>query len=576
MSAASVVPGQDPPGLRPASTTPYPVRRLAETLGADVVSGELDGVSVTGVAFDSRTVRRGDLYVGLPGANTHGARYAADVLKAGAVAVLSDRAGADLLQGSDSREITGAAPVLVVDDPRQAMAAAAAEVYGRPATRLTMFGVTGTNGKTTTNYLLAAGLRAVGRRCGVIGTLGYFLDGEEIVADRTTVTTPESADLQALLAILVERGADCVVMEVSSHALALGRADEIVFDVAGFTNFGRDHLDFHGSLEAYFEAKASLFTAERARAAVINTDDARGPELVARADRAGLRVLTTSLAGADGDGEHDHFRCLGVDRTVDPTAVRIATPQAELVFRLGLPGGYNVANAITALGMLQLAGLDLPTAAAGLATATVPGRLQRVDLGPDAPRAFVDFAHTPQAISSVLTELRATVNQAPAPGISHSRTTSVQPHQLQRVRLTRSGAADEQSPRLICVVGCGGDRDPAKRGPMGAVAAELADMVIITDDNPRTEDPASIRAAALDGARQQAAHQSRPVVVLDGGDRAAAIRTALRQAGPHDVIALLGKGHERGQEITGRVLPFDDVEQLLTGWQDVRDAGEQA
>ncbi|HEY9290104.1 MAG TPA: UDP-N-acetylmuramoyl-L-alanyl-D-glutamate--2,6-diaminopimelate ligase, partial [Microlunatus sp.] len=464
-----------------------------------------------------------------------------------------DTAGADLLQDTEFLGGRLPVPLLVVDDPRQAMAAAAAEVYGRPATKLTMLGVTGTNGKTTTSYLLAAGLRAAGQRFGVIGTMGYFLDDEEIAADRTTITTPESPDLQALLAIMVERGAQSVVMEVSSHALTLGRADEVVFDVAGFTNLGRDHLDFHGTVEAYFEAKAVLFTAARARAAVINIDDPRGPELVARADRDGLSVVTTSLAGASADGDHDHFRCLGFDQTADPMAVRVGTSQAELDFRLGLPGSYNVANALTALAMLQLAGIDLPTAAAGLATASVPGRLQRVDLGPAAPRAFVDFAHTPQAIASVLSELRATLDLVPP-----------------------DGPETAEVPRLICVVGCGGDRDPAKRGPMGATAAELADLVIITDDNPRTEDPAAIRAAALAGAREQAARQSRTVTVLDGGERSAAIRTALGQARPEDVIALLGKGHERGQEIAGRVLPFDDVEQLATRWRDIRDSGKQA
>jgi UDP-N-acetylmuramoyl-L-alanyl-D-glutamate--2,6-diaminopimelate ligase len=331
-------------------------------------------------------------------------------------------------------------------------------------------------------------------------------------------------------------------MEVSSHALSLGRVDEITFDVAGFTNFGRDHLDFHGSLEAYFEAKAQLFSAGRARRAVINLDDARGPELVRRATDAGLDVATTSLAAAAADADaghgpaarsHDQYRCLDHDPTADPVRVRIGTPQGELDFRLGLPGRFNVANAITALAMLDRIHVDLAAAAQGLATASVPGRLERIELGTAAPRAYVDFAHTPQAIGSVLAELRAGVGDG----------------------------------RLIAVLGCGGDRDPAKRGPMGAVAAQLADVVIITDDNPRSEDPADIRAAALAGAREQAAGADRPVMVLDGGDRAAAIRRALVIAGPADVVAVLGKGHERGQEIDGQVLPFDDAQQLRSAWQ---------
>lgn len=499
--------------------------RSALSLSDSALSLSKGGSAVTGVAFDNRQIRPGDLYVGLAGAHTHGARFARSAVETGAVAVLTDAAGVELVD--ESLRV----PVLRVDDPRSAMAAAAAEVYGRPATKLTMLGVTGTNGKTTTSDLLVAGLRAAGRHCGVIGTLGYFLDGVEIPADRTTITTPESPDLQALLAIMVEHGADSVVMEVSSHALALGRVDEIIYDVAGFTNFGRDHLDFHGSVEAYFEAKASLFTAERARRGVINIDDPRGAELVARSSAAGLDVATTSLREATS-ADHDHYGCLSYDATAEPVAVRIHTPAGELDFGLGLPGSYNVANALTALAMLDRIGVDLPAAAGGLAAVAVPGRLQRVELA-GGPKAYVDFAHTPQAIRSVLIELAATI---------------------------RGG-------KLITVVGCGGDRDRAKRGPMGAAAAELSDLVIITDDNPRSEDPAQIRAAALAGAQEQAAQATRSVRVVDGGDRAAAIRVALAEASADDVVAVLGKGHEHGQEVNGTLLPFDDAEQLTSAWR---------
>jgi UDP-N-acetylmuramoyl-L-alanyl-D-glutamate--2,6-diaminopimelate ligase len=515
-----------PAGLRPELTRPYRLDRLAGLLETRW-SSPLD-VAVTGVAFDSRSVRPGDLYVGLPGARTHGARFARTAQDSGAVGMLTDADGARLVADEPGVVL----PVLQTADPRRQMAVAAAEVYGRPANKVTMIGVTGTNGKTTTSDLLAAGLRAVGRHCGVIGTLGYFVDGEEIAADRTTITTPESADLQALLAIMVERGADTVVMEVSSHALALDRVDEIGYQVAGFTNLGRDHLDFHGSEDAYYRAKARLFAAGRSKRAVINIDDPRGPDLVSRARADGLDVATTSLAGGPGIGV-DHYRCLSYDVTVDPVAVRLQTPDRELDFRLGIPGSYNIANAITALAMLDRLGIDIEVASRGLQTVAVPGRLQRIEL-PGGPRAYVDFAHTPQAIRSVLTELAAT---------------------------TAGGA-------LISVVGCGGDRDPAKRGPMGAAAAALSDLVIITDDNPRSEDPAGIRAAALAGAREQAAGQQRPVRIVDGGDRTAAIRLALAEAVPGDVIAVLGKGHEHGQEINGTVLPFDDADQLMAGWRE--------
>ncbi len=271
---------------------------------------------------------------------------------------------------------------------------------------------------------------------------------------------------------------------------------------------------------------------------MINIDDPRGSELIAQATAEGLPVATTSMRS---DSDHDHlqglrsYHCLTYDPSRDPMPVRLATPGGTVDFRLGLPGTYNVANALTALAMLDQAGIDLRSAAHGLAAATVPGRLQRVDLGQHAPRVFVDFAHTPQAVGSVLREL--------------------------------AELSGEQ--KLITVVGCGGDRDPGKRGPMGAAAAQWSDVVVVTDDNPRTEDPASIRAAALAGAREQAARRGDEVRVLDGGDRAAAIRLALREAGPDDVVTVLGKGHERGQEVGGRVLPFDDTEQVLAGWREL-------
>lgn len=482
------------------------------------------------MTLDSRTVHDRDLYVGLPGARTHGARFAAAAVAAGAAAVLTDPAGADLLGNELS------ADVVIVDDPRTAMATAAAEIYRRPADKMTMLGVTGTAGKTSTVSLIAAGMAAAGRRCGVIGTLGYFLDGDQLDADRTTVTTPESPDLQALLAVFAERGAQAVAMEVSSHALVLGRVDEIRFDVAGFTNFGRDHLDFHGTEEAYFEAKAQLFTARRARRAVINGDDPRGRQLLGRAQVAGLATSQVSFAtGATGTaGADQDYRCRAIDYGTDPATIRMATPSQEVEFALGLPGRYNVANAITALAMLDQATVPVADAASGLAGAVVPGRLQRVDLGPSAPRAFVDFAHTPQAVGSALTEL---------------------------ARIRGSGT-------LISVIGCGGDRDPDKRGPMGTAAANGSDVVIVTDDNPRSEDPDDIRRAVAAGARAAAQEGGSRVTVVDGGDRRSAIRQAFRMATASDVIAVLGKGHEPGQEIGGQMVPFDDVTELQTGWQE--------
>jgi UDP-N-acetylmuramoyl-L-alanyl-D-glutamate--2,6-diaminopimelate ligase len=502
---------------------------LPELLGTVVaeVGTEFGGVSdvhVRGVTADSRLVVPDDLYVALPGTTTHGAEHAVAAVAAGARAVLTDVDGALRLADHDLP-----VPVLAVPDPRSLVAALSAAVYRRPAERLTMLGVTGTNGKTTTSFLAEAALQAAGRHCGLIGTLGYRYDGRplESSAPRTTVTTPESAEVQALLASMAERGADTVVMEVSSHALVLGRVDAIAYDVAAFTNFGRDHLDFHGSVEDYFAAKAALFEPERSRAAVVNVDDAYGRRLADALRERGAPWVSTSL---DSDGDAD-YRPRTVRRRPDGGAeVVLATPAGDLELVVGLPGDFNLHNAITALALIGQAGVDLERAAPGLAGAQVPGRMQRVELGADAPAAYVDFAHTPQAVTAVLSALR-----------------------------TRTG-------RLVCVLGCGGDRDPAKRGPMGEVAARLADVLVATDDNPRTEDPQAIREALLAGARSAVRTDGLGTEVVDGGARGPAIAAALDLAGPDDVVVVLGKGHEQGQEIAGRTLPFSDERTLRDAW----------
>ncbi|HYP45741.1 MAG TPA: UDP-N-acetylmuramoyl-L-alanyl-D-glutamate--2,6-diaminopimelate ligase [Propionibacteriaceae bacterium] len=482
-------------------------------------SGGAGDVQVTGVTLDSRLVQPGDLYVALAGRSHHGAQFAGQAVATGAVAVLTDPAGQRLAENLGR-------PVLVVGDPRWAMAPAAAQVYGHPSAAMTTYGVTGTNGKTTTSYLLDSALRSVGVRTGMVGTIGFGLDGVVLDAPRTTVTTPEAPELQGLLALLVERGATACVLEVSSHALSLGRVDAITFDVAAFTNFGQDHLDFHGDEESYFESKASLFTPQRTRAGVINIDDPRGTVLVDRLRAAVMPVVTVSLTDPAAD-----YRVVGTRLATDGlTEVDLRTPKGSLVFRLALPGDHNVRNAVTALAMLDLQAVDLEPAAAGLARVTVPGRMQRVELGPSAPAVFVDFAHTPQAVAAALGAL--------------------------------------QGRRRIAVLGAGGDRDPDKRGPIGAAAAAHADVVVVTDDNPRTEDPAAIRSQVLQGAHG-ASVTGRPTMVLDGGDRRAAIRRGLELAGPADVLVVLGKGHETGQQVGDTVLAFDDVEVLRHEWADL-------
>jgi UDP-N-acetylmuramoyl-L-alanyl-D-glutamate--2,6-diaminopimelate ligase len=500
-----------PGSIRPEHVRPVPL--------SEVVSGG-PRLAVTGVTLDSRSVRPGDLYVGLPGAATHGARFAAHAVRAGAVAVLTDPDGVALAADAG-------VPVIAVADPRTELAGIAAGVYGRPAERMTMFGVTGTTGKTSTTFLLAAALEAAGRRVGTIGTVGFRLGDEVLASSRTTVTTPEAPDLQALLAYLAERGADAVAMEVSSHALALHRTDAITFDVAGFTNLGRDHLDFHPSVEDYFQAKARLFRDGYCRAAAIGVDDEHGRRLAAEVTARGLPVATTGLApDADYRVERVEQRDAGGSRVV------LATPSGTREFTIGLLGAFNARNAATTVAMLELAGIEVDAALPGLAAAAVPGRMQLVDLGADAPRAVVDFAHTPESVAACLAALPAG--------------------------------------RRVAVLGCGGDRDQAKRGPMGAAAAANADVVVVTDDNPRSERPGDIRAAVLAGARQTAADTG--AEVLDGGDRADAIRLALSLAGPGDWVAVLGKGHETGQQLADRTVPFDDVVELTRAWTRLKEA----
>jgi UDP-N-acetylmuramoyl-L-alanyl-D-glutamate--2,6-diaminopimelate ligase len=486
--------------------------RTRHQIGLTELLGDRAAVSdsvVSGITMDSRLVRPGDLYVALSGAHHHGAEFARQAAEAGAVAILTDQAGGRMAHGLPL-------PVVVVDHPRQAMAGIAATIYGRPADALTMCAVTGTTGKTTTTFLLEAALRADGVDTGLVGTVGFRLNGVALDCVPTTVTTPESTDLQALLAFLVEEGVKTVVMEVSSHALVLGRTEAITFDVAAFTNLGRDHLDFHGDMESYFEAKASLFTPERTKHAVINVDDPKGRELVQRIGRhSGIRLTTVSL---DGDAA---CRALAYQAQPDGrTAVRADVGGRTLDFNLNLPGDFNIRNALTALAMVDAIGGDLERAAIGLGQAQVAGRMQRVELGPEAPLVYVDFAHTPQAIAAAL---RAIGNR-----------------------------------RRIVVLGCGGDRDPLKREPMGESAARNADVVIATDDNPRSEVPRAIRAQLLAGARAAVQRDRLGTEVIDGGDRRSAIRLALQLAGRGDVVAILGKGHEVGQEVAGVILPFSD------------------
>jgi UDP-N-acetylmuramoyl-L-alanyl-D-glutamate--2,6-diaminopimelate ligase len=498
---------------RPTTVPARSLGELAERAGVflDADDGAGDAATaVTGVTHASDAVVPGDLFAALPGARTHGARFIPEAARAGAVAVLTDAAGAPAAAQAGL-------PALVVDDPRSALGPVAALVYDQPTDKLIVIGITGTAGKTSTAYLVESGLRAAGRVTGLIGTVETRLG--DLLVDSVR-TTPEASDLQGLFAAAVEHGVSAVAMEVSSHALALGRVGGTAFEVGGYTNFGTDHLDFHGSAEEYFAAKARLFDG-RCRHEVLNLDDPALRPLLKPStvtySAAGDPAATWRASDIEASTYGQRFIAHGPDGTKVEAAV-------------ALPGRHNVANALLAVACLVATGVDAGVAAIGVAACPgVPGRMERV-AAPGPVLGVVDYAHKPDAIVAALAVLRESLPDPVAPG---------------------SG-----TPRVICVIGAGGDRDRAKRPLMGAVAAAGADLVLVTDDNPRTEDPAAIRAEVLRGA------QAGPAEVIEVPGRRDAIAEAVRRARPGDVIALLGKGHERGQEICGETHPFDDRVEL--------------
>lgn len=485
-------------GTRPGSPVVTRLADLADWLGDVRGHGDLD-VAVTGISLSTQRIVPGDLYAATPGTRAHGADFAEQALAAGAVAVLTDADGA--------ARVPAGVPVLVVEHPRSVLGRVAAHLYGEPAAALRVIGVTGTQGKTTTTRLLEAGLEQAGVPAAVVGTVGTRIHGVDV---RTSLTTPEAPDLHGLFAVMREQGVVACAMEVSSHALVMGRVDGVVFDVATFLNLGRDHLDFHRDVDDYFAAKASLFTPERARLGLTNVDDEHGRLLL---ERAGIPMQTFSSEGRDAD-----WRAEDVDLAGDGARFTVRGPDGLRVDAgVPVPGAFNVSNALAAIASAALAGLDPRRAAAGIAAGGgVPGRLERVDAGQDFT-VVVDYAHKPDAVEAVLATLRPLTDG-----------------------------------QVIVVLGAGGDRDPGKRPIMGEIAARLADVLVVTDDNPRAEDPGAIRAAVVAGARGGRAE------VVEIGDRRAAIRDAVRRARPGDVVLVAGKGHETGQEVRGEVHPFDD------------------
>jgi UDP-N-acetylmuramoyl-L-alanyl-D-glutamate--2,6-diaminopimelate ligase len=483
---------------RTTSAQGLSIEKLARELGrvgARVFGDET--VSVTDVRQDSRRVEPGDLFVARPGGKLDGARFVKEAAERGAVAVLTEH-GAPLASVS--------LPVIRVDDARVALALAAEAVHGYPTRKLRVTGITGTNGKTTTAWLAERAIEAAGGAAARLGTLGYSFRGD--VADES-LTTPEADDVSRLAHRALSRGASHLVMEVSSIALVQARVDAVTFAVAAFTNLTQDHLDFHGSMGAYAAAKSRLFTELSPGAAVLFTDDPFGAEL---ARRAKGQVITV--------GRSSGATLRAVEVRVDASGIRarVVFPGGEVVLESRLVGAHNLENLLVALGIVHGLGLDVSRAAVALAAASsAPGRLERCDEPGDDITVVVDYAHTPDALRRVLEAVRAL-----CPGKVH------------------------------CVFGCGGDRDPDKRPKMGAAVAALADRATITNDNPRSEDPAVI-AAAIDLGF--VGSDTPYDVVLDRG---AAIEQAILSAAPGDLVLVAGKGHEPYQIVGFEKRDLDD------------------
>lgn len=478
------------------------------------VTGPAD-TEVHGVSHDSRQTQPGWLYAALPGANVHGAQFAPSLITAGVRAILTDPAGKQMIEtalAADS-EAPGIDEMclLITERPRARLGSIAAQIYGTDPDAPQLLGITGTNGKTTTSYILDGLLTALGRTTGLIGTVATTIAGQTQPAVRTT---PEAPELHALFARMRTAGVDTCAMEVSSHALAQHRVDGAHFAVAGFTNLSQDHLDFHASMEEYFQAKASLFTPAFSDRGVIMLADDYSRRLAAIAE---VPVATISRETAENP------TYLIADES-GPDFI-LHTPAGTLAARAPLPGSFNVANTALALALLLESGTDLDAlaAVAGSFEVTVPGRMEQVnDAG---PLAVVDYSHTPDAITQVL-----------------------------------GGLAESGRP-LVIVCGAGGDRDPSKRADMGAAAARGADVVIVTDDNPRSEDPAAIRAAVRSGAEAaRASGTARATRIEEIPARSEAIIAGVAAAGETGTLLVAGKGHETGQEIAGVVHPFDDRE----------------
>ncbi|MDF2442880.1 MAG: UDP-N-acetylmuramoyl-L-alanyl-D-glutamate--2,6-diaminopimelate ligase [Subtercola sp.] len=505
-------------GLRPECPEARPVSELARQFGLEV-HGDIDGLLVTGITLSSKTVQPGDLYVGLAGVHAHGAQFVADARERGAVAIVTDARGFALAAQSGL-------PVLVTGDPRAALGALSAWVYQTADYEPLLFGVTGTNGKTSVAYIIEAILRQLGVLAGLSTTAERRIGDWAVTS---ALTTPEATEVHGLLARMREADAEAVIIETSAQALTRHRVDGIVYDVVGFTNLTHDHLDDYGTMSKYFEAKVPLFTAERAKRGVVINDSEWGTRL-ARAATIPVTLLSTYPGKAA-----DWYAAI-LRETIDETRFILNGPD-NLSITTSIPvlGRHMAENAALALVMLVEAGYPLADIAAALGRdggidVYIPGRAERI--ANSGPAVFIDYGHSPDAFTSTLDSLR---------------------------RVTDG--------RIIMLFGADGDRDPSKRVEMGQIAARLADAVVVTDFHPRSEDPAAIRKVLVDAAR--AAVPSRELYeVADPHD---AFRKALSIAGPGDAILYAGPGHEDYHEVAGVHIPYsarDDARLALheSGW----------
>lgn len=527
---ARYVTGTAPASLRPEHPVARSLSGLAAEFGFEVI-GDAGGVELTGVTLDSRDVRAGDLYVGMPGLRTHGASFAPQAISAGAVAVLTDAAGATLVAAQPEG---AGVPIVVTPDPRAALGFIAAWVYRTDELEATLFAVTGTNGKTSVVYVLAAILEQLGATSALTSTAERRVGSDSVPS---SLTTPEASQLHALLARAREQQVRGAAIEVSAQALTRHRVDGVVFDVAGFTNLSHDHLDDYASMDDYFLAKLELFQPDRAQRGVVTVDEPWGERLAVES-----RIPITTLTSVQGAAAE--WRVSAVDSGLDRTRFTLTGPDGRsLTTSIPLLGSFMAANAALAIVMLVESGFDLDAIAQALERdggidVYIPGRTEKI-AGETGPVVVVDYAHTPDGFARTLGALRdaLTADEARAGG------------------------------RLIMVFGADGDRDTTKRAEMGAIAARGADALVVTDYNPRFEEPASIRAALIAGARDAVPD----VELYELPDQRRALRRAIELAGRDGIVFYPGPGHEDHQEVAGMQIPYsarDDARLALAeaGW----------